>query len=119
MSETAVIAGSGAERLFQDIIEKDAINTPYGPIKTYLSDDFDPEVTIILRHELGHRLLPHLVNYRANVAALASLGVERIIAVGATGSLRSSLRPGDLVLPDQFLDFTKSRPMTFTSPIPL
>lgn len=113
MSETAVIAGSGAERLFQDIAGKRVIDTPYGPLRTYVSDDFDPRVTIILRHELGHQLLPHLVNYRASISGLSNLGVERIIALGATGSLRSSLRPGDLVLPDQFLDFTKSRPTTF------
>jgi len=113
MSETAVIAGSGAERLFQDMVESNLVNTSYGPVRTYTSDDFDPEVTIILRHGLGHGLLPHMVNYRANIAGLVSLGVERVIALGATGSLRSSLRPGDLVLPDQFLDFTKSRPTTF------
>ncbi len=113
MSQTAVIVGSGAERIFQDLMDKDALETRYGAIRTYFSDELDPEVPILLRHGLGHSLPPHLINYRANISGLAGLGAERIIAIGAVGSLRSSLRPGDLVFPDQFLDFTKGRPSTF------
>lgn len=113
MSETAVIAGSGAERLFQDMVEKDTLETSYGSVKTYSSDELDPIVPILLRHDFGHRIPPHLVNYKANIAGLAAHGIERIIAIGAVGSLRSSLRPGDIVFPDQFLDFTKGRQSTF------
>lgn len=117
MSQTAIIAGTGAERLFLDMIEKDAVETPYGMITTFMSDELNPEVPILLRHGSGHELPPHLVNYRANIYGLNGLGVERIIAIGAVGSLRSSLRPGDIVFPDQFLDFTKGRHFTFIETI--
>ncbi len=117
MSQVAVIAGSGAGRIFQDIIETGSHDTPYGPIATFSSEELDPDIPILFRHGLGHKIPPHLVNYRANIAGLALLGIERVIAVGAVGSLRSSLRPGDIVFPDQFLDFTRSRPSTFVETI--
>jgi len=113
MSKMAVIAGTGAGRLFQDMVKKHNSETPYGTVTIFSSDELDPSVPVVLRHGAGRRIPPHLVNYRANVDALARMGVERILALGAVGSLRSSLRPGDVVFPDQFLDFTKARHYTF------
>jgi len=113
VSKIAVIAGTGAGRLFQDMVKKEKLETHYGAVAVFSSDELDPAVPIILRHGANRRIPPHLVNYRANIDALAIMGVERIIAIGAVGSLRSSLRPGDIVFPDQFLDFTKSRTYTF------
>ncbi len=113
MPQCAIIAGTGAVRLFQDMLPQGKTKTSYGEVEIFTSEDLDPEVPIILRHGLGHEIPPHLVNYRANISAIAKRGVERIISLGAVGSLRSSLRPEDIVLPDQFLDFTKSRPVTF------
>ena len=117
MSQIAVIAGSGAGRIFQDMVDRDVIVTPYGSVKTYSSEELHPDIPIVLRHGAGHKVPPHLVAYRANIAGLAMIGTERVVAIGAVGSLRSSLRPGDIVFPDQFLDFTKARPSTFVETI--
>src|SRR6266851_4031049 len=61
------------------------------------------------RHGAGHQLAPHQIPYRANIAALAALGVTKIIATCIAGSLRRRIRPGDLVVPDQFIDLTWGR----------
>lgn len=65
------------------------------------------------RHGEKHSCAPHQVNYRANVRALKDAGVERVIGLSSVGSLREAIQPGDFVLLDQFLDFTKVRPITF------
>ncbi|HUL45584.1 MAG TPA: S-methyl-5'-thioadenosine phosphorylase [Steroidobacteraceae bacterium] len=65
------------------------------------------EVAFLARHGEGHRLLPGEINFRANIWALKSVGVRTVIAVSAVGSLREDIRPGELTLPSQFLDFTR------------
>src|SRR5712692_2109285 len=70
-------------------------------------------VAFLARHGRGHRILPGEINYRANVYAMKVLGVERIISVSAVGSLREDLRPGEFLVPDQFVDRTKNRVSTF------
>jgi len=65
------------------------------------------------RHGRDHAIPPHLVNYRANIWALRELGVRKVLATAAVGSLSPDFRLGELVILDQFLDFTKSRPQTF------
>ncbi len=70
-------------------------------------------MAFIPRHREGHDNPPHMINYRANVYALKMLGVDRIIATNAVGSLDESIKPGDFLLPDDFLDFTRKRPFTF------
>ena len=65
------------------------------------------EVAFLARHGPGHQLLPGEINFRANIWALKSLGVRTLIGVSAVGSLREEIRPGDLALPAQYLDFTK------------
>ncbi len=65
------------------------------------------EVAFLARHGLDHQLLPGEINFRANIWALKSVGVRTVIAVSAVGSLREDIRPGDLTLPSQFLDFTR------------
>ncbi len=70
-------------------------------------------VAFLARHGRGHRLMPSEVNYRANILALKSLGVEYVIAVSACGSLREEIHPGEVVIPDQLFDFTKKREYTF------
>lgn len=65
------------------------------------------EVAFLARHGAGHRLLPAEINYRANIWALKSVGVRTLIAVSAVGSLREDIRPGELTLPSQYLDFTR------------
>jgi 5'-methylthioadenosine phosphorylase len=70
-------------------------------------------VAFLPRHGRGHRLLPSEINSRANLHALKQLGVEFLISVSAVGSLRESIRPRDIVIPDQFIDKTHRRPSTF------
>jgi 5'-methylthioadenosine phosphorylase len=70
-------------------------------------------VAFLARHGRGHRILPSEINFRANVYALKLLGVERIISVSAVGSLQEDLRPGEFLVPDQFVDRTKLRVSTF------
>ena len=68
---------------------------------------------MLARHGHGHRITPSEVNYRANIYALKTLGVEQVISISACGSLREHLHPGEVVIPDQLFDFTKKREHTF------
>ncbi len=70
-------------------------------------------VAFLSRHGRGHLLNPSGINYRANIFALKSLGVSHVISVSAVGSMKESIRPGDVVVPDQFIDLTKRRVSTF------
>lgn len=114
-AEIAVIGGSGVYAL--DLL-KDAktvvIETPYGKSPEIVVGKLaGRRVAFLPRHGKGHTVPPHLVNYRANLWALKELGVERVLATTASGSLNPRMRPGELVLLDQFVDFTKRRPTTF------
>lgn len=110
----AIIGGTGVydPGILDNIKELD-IKTPYGDALVISGTYNGEEVGFMARHGRGHSVPPHLVNYRANIWALKSLGVKRIIATAAVGSLREELVPGDMVMLDQFLDFTKVRPVTF------
>lgn len=70
-------------------------------------------VAFLSRHGRGHLLNPSVINYRANIFALKSLGVSHVISISAVGSMKESIRPGDVVVPDQFIDLTKRRVSTF------
>jgi 5'-methylthioadenosine phosphorylase len=70
-------------------------------------------LAFLARHGRGHKILPNEINYRANIYAMKLLGVERIISVSAVGSLREDLRPGEFLVPDQFVDRTRLRISTF------
>jgi 5'-methylthioadenosine phosphorylase len=70
-------------------------------------------VAFLSRHGQGHLLNPSGINYRANIFALKSLGVSHVISISAVGSMRESIQPGDVVVPDQFIDLTKRRVSTF------
>ena len=78
---------------------------PSGPL--LLGELAGREVAFLARHGPDHRLLPGEINFRANIWALKSVGVRTVIAVSAVGSLREEIRPGDLTLPSQYLDFTR------------
>ncbi len=110
----AIIGGSGIYDL--DILtdpKEKVIETEYGAAKVKMGSYEDREVVFLARHEKGHALPPHKINYRANIAALKKLGVERIIGTTSVGGVSAKLRPGDFVLLDQFIDFTKNRTYTF------
>jgi 5'-methylthioadenosine phosphorylase len=92
-----------------------AVTTPFGKPsgKIRITDFNGTKVAFLNRHGAGHKIPPHMVNYRANIHALKKLGAERIISFSAVGSLREDMKPGDTVILDQFIDMTKGRKMTF------
>jgi 5'-methylthioadenosine phosphorylase len=98
-----------------DGVREVAVKTPFGRPSDKLFRGRLGEVELIFlpRHGRGHRWLPTEVNFRANIFAMKKLGVERIISVSAVGSLRENIAPGDMVVPDQFIDRTTQRPSTF------
>jgi 5'-methylthioadenosine phosphorylase len=112
----AVIGGSGLYNM-ADLTNKAtvAIETPFGlPSDSITIGELEGvNVAFLPRHGRGHLLSPTEVPARANIYALKSLGVERIISVSAVGSLRVDYAPLDLVFPDQLIDRTKSRPLSF------
>jgi 5'-methylthioadenosine phosphorylase len=92
-----------------------AVRTPFGnPSDKFLKGSWGgTELVFLPRHGKGHRWLPTEVNFRANIFGMKKLGVERIISVSAVGSLREEIAPGDVVVPDQFIDRTTQRASTF------
>ncbi len=114
MAELAIIGGSGFYQpgIFTEPKEIE-VDTPYGMVHPLIGKANGLEVAFIPRHGKEHLLLPHQLNYRANIWALKELGVKRIIATSAVGSLDRKYPPGTMAVIDQFLDFTKQRPFTF------
>ncbi len=113
-AETAVIGGSGFYSFLSDVRELE-VDTPYGtPSGPIAVGDVDGRpVAFLARHGSGHTFPPHQINYRANLWALRSLGVRRVLAPCAVGSLRAELGPGTLVVPDQLVDRTSGRVQTY------
>ena len=112
----AVIGGSGLYEIpgLGDPQEHNA-TTPFGnPSAPIVTGDLEgQQVAFLARHGIGHHISPSEINYRANIFALKSLGVERIVSISACGSLREDFAPGDIVIPDQLFDFTRGRKRTF------
>ncbi|MBI5015897.1 MAG: S-methyl-5'-thioadenosine phosphorylase [Deltaproteobacteria bacterium] len=115
-SAIGIIGGSGLYEMegLEDVHEVE-VSTPFGaPSDSLVAGIYRGRRLVFLpRHGRGHRYLPAEVPYRANVYALKSLGVEWVISISAVGSLDEELRPGDICLPDQFIDRTWGRPGTF------
>jgi 5'-methylthioadenosine phosphorylase len=93
--------------------EKIKVDTPYGDIALYVSTLGDHEIYFIQRHGESGNLPPHRVNHLGNIHALAVSHVCDVISIGTVGSMNKRIHPGDLVLPHDFIDATKSRPITF------
>jgi len=114
----AIIGGSGLYNMpgLEATSEHD-LDTPFGkpsaPVVTGTMEGI--RVAFLARHGIGHHISPSEVNYRANIYALKSLGVERVVSINACGSLREDLAPGHIVIPDQIFDNTKMRVRTFFS----
>lgn len=115
-SVVGVIGGSGLYQMegLKKIREVE-IKTPFGrPSEKFIKGTLgETELAFLPRHGKGHRWLPTEINFRANIFAMKKLGVDRIISVSAVGSLREQIAPGDIVIPDQFIDRTTQRPSTF------
>ena len=113
-SPLAIIAGTGFYDL--DALEnptQETVDTVWGQARVTKGEWHGIPVVFLTRHGAGHSVPPHLVNYRANIRALADLGVRDVVAVNVTGSIDPTLQPGDLLCLDDFVDFTKQRPVTF------
>ena len=113
-AETGVFGGSGFYN-FLNIKEELNIKTPFGePSDTIIIGELDGKnVAFLPRHGRKHSIPPHRINYRANVYAMKELGVKRIFAPCAAGSLQPNIKPGDFVICDQFVDRTNCRIDTF------
>lgn len=112
----AIIVGSGLENFnFLENWKEVSADTPYGPpSSTLFSGKYQNlEVVILSRHGREHTIPPSQVNNRANIWALKESGCTHILAVSACGSLREHIETGDVIFPDQFIDFTRYRPITF------
>lgn len=113
MTRIAVIGGSGLEGLLQGTRQV-RVGTVHGPAPLISVGMIgEEEVAFLPRHGPKHDVPPHRVNYKANLSALRQLGVERVIATNAVGSINSTYNPGDLAVPADIIDFTKSRSTTF------
>jgi 5'-methylthioadenosine phosphorylase len=106
----AVIGGSGLYDMpGLENKQEIAVTTPFGnPSAAITVGDLDgTKVAFLARHGIGHSLSPSEVNYRANIYALKSLGVDHVVSISACGSLREDFAPGEIVIPDGLFDFTK------------
>lgn len=116
MCKLAIIGGSGLYAMpgLEDVQEK-IISTPFGDpsAPTIVGRLGGQSIAFLARHGIGHQISPSEINFRANIYALKSLGVERIVSISACGSLREDYAPGDIVIPDQLFDFTKNRKRSF------
>jgi len=112
----AIIGGTGLSELqgFEQL-EKVAVKTPYDRSKVRLLrvGSGDKEFIFLPRHGAGHKIPPHKINYRANIAALSDLGVTEIVAANAVGAIHGDLLPGSVAVPDQLIDYSYSRDVSF------
>ncbi len=119
MTNKATIAIIGGSGLYQmkglEHTEEIVVDTPFGkpsaPITIGTLEG--SQVAFLARHGIGHHITPTEVPYRANIYALKSLGVERVVSISACGSLREDYAPGNIVIPDNIFDFTKDRTRSF------
>jgi 5'-methylthioadenosine phosphorylase len=116
MAKIGIIGGSGLDNpdLLKEV-EEITLETPYGAPSAPLKQGkiSGREVVILARHGIGHTIPPSQVNFRANVWALKEIGCTHILVTTAVGSLREEIKPGDFVVLDQFIDFSRHRKNTF------
>ena len=114
-AEIGIFGGSGFYEFADGGVEEITVETPYGPTSDNIAliTVLGCRVAFLPRHGKAHTLPPHKVPYRANLWALKSLGVTRVLAPSAVGSLQAQIAPGEFVINDQFVDRTNSRADTF------
>ena len=105
----AIIGGTGFEQLAGNFTSR-SVSTFYGATTVYVGDE---GLIFLPRHGPQHTLPPHRINYRANIKALADLGVDKIIGIATVGSTNKNVPPGSVVNLSQFIDLTHGRPSTF------
>jgi 5'-methylthioadenosine phosphorylase len=112
----AIIGGSGLTTLSNlDVSRREVVRTPYGePSGALVFGQICGQPAMFLpRHGYGHTIPPHMVNYRANLWALHHHRATAIISVASVGGIRADLQPGEIVIPDQIIDYTSGRKATF------
>jgi len=109
-TKVGVIGGSGFYALFGDADQKEVklVKTPFGDVIYIKGEINGKQIYFLPRHGTGHSVPPHMINYKANIYALYSLGIKYILSTNAVGSLKLNLKPGDFVVLDQFIDFTSA-----------
>jgi len=114
-AEIGIFGGSGFYSFAEGAIKEIKVETPYGPPSDTiaLATVAGRRVAFLPRHGRTHSLPPHKIPYRANLWAFKELGIQRVIAPNAVGSLQAHIRPGDFVIADQFVDRTSGRDDTY------
>jgi 5'-methylthioadenosine phosphorylase len=108
----AIIGGSGVYKIDDEMVSQE-VDTPFGSVIVHTFFVNQEKCYFVPRHGSSHNITPSAINYRANIYALKKLNVTHIIATNAVGSVDKKIAISDRLLPDQFLDFTKTRPSTF------
>ncbi len=108
----AIIGGTGVYGIGEESYSK-IVETKYGNVELDIVKIQGEEIVFLARHGKSHSNPPHLVNYRANMKALEKIGVKYVYATAAVGSCNEAYSPGDVVVIKNFIDFTKTRPLTF------
>lgn len=114
--EFAVIGGTGLTEIEGlEVIHREVVHTPYGEPSGPVTHGMigGKRIAFLARHGYTHNIPPHRVNYRANLWALKSLGVKKIVAIAAVGGITPEMQPMRLVIPDQIIDYTHGRAHTF------
>jgi 5'-methylthioadenosine phosphorylase len=114
-----IIGGSGVYDVpGYEVVSRRSIDTPYGTASGPLVEarSSDTRLLFIPRHGVGHDIPPHAVNYRANICAMKLAGAQQILSISAVGSLKEAVVPGHVVVVDQYIDWTRTRPSTFFEP---
>ncbi len=113
IAPVGIIGGTGFYRM--ELARQQSLDeeTPFGECKVSCGLAGEKKVMFVARHGVRHNFLPGEVNYRANIYALKKLGVKQVFAFCMVGALKKKLCPGDIVIPDQFIDLTHSRQNTF------
>ena len=112
----AIIGGTGLQHMpGLEELQTIEISTPFGrPSAPIVVGRLEGQpVAFLSRHGIGHHISPSEINYQANIYALKTLGIERVVSISACGSLRDDYAPGDMVIPNQLFDFTRLRERTF------
>ena len=117
-AKIGIIGGTGFEKLFKDM-KQACIETPYGAVTLFVGKIANRKTVFLPRHGSEHLVPPHKINFKANIYALYTIGVERILATNAVGAINRDFKPGDIVIPHDFIDFTKLRPATFYDAAPV
>jgi 5'-methylthioadenosine phosphorylase len=109
----AIIGGTGISEMAGTPLRPEVVETPWGQAEVFMGQGNAEDLVFLPRHGPDHHIPPHRINYRANIKALEQLGVKRVLATFAVGSLHLNVPPRSLVALDQFIDFAHGREGTF------